>query len=115
MLDTEAVIYQFIGKNSSIQERGKALEVVQYIKDTNHKGNCEVVIVGEIMLLSHTILVDLWKAIQISLPQEHQVKAFLNNNGYNPTISVLYMQMMESWGLKRTQENSGAFLEVLLL
>lgn len=115
MLDTEAVIYQFNGKNSSIQERGKALEVVQYIKDTNHEGYCEVVIVGEIILLSHTILVDLWKAIKISRPQEHQVKAFLNNNGYNPTIFVLYVQMMESWGLKRTQENSGAFLEALLL
>lgn len=68
MLDTEVVIYQFNGKHSSIQERGKALEVVQYIKDTNHEGNCEVVIVGEIMLLSHTILGNLWKAIQFSLP-----------------------------------------------
>lgn len=109
------MIYQFNGKNSSIQERGKALEVVQYIKDTHHEGSSEVVIVGEIMRLSRTILVDLWNAIQISLPQEHQVKVFVDNNGYIPTISVLYMQMMESWGLKPTQDNSGAYLEALLL
>ena len=38
---------QFNGFNSSIQERVKALEVVQYIKDTYHDGKCEVATVGE--------------------------------------------------------------------
>ena len=38
---------QFNGFNSSIQERVKALEVVQYIKDTYHDGKCEVASVGE--------------------------------------------------------------------
>lgn len=46
VLDTESTIFQFNGATSSIQERGKALEVVQYIKDTYHDGKCEVIIIG---------------------------------------------------------------------
>ncbi|TVU02592.1 hypothetical protein EJB05_51902 [Eragrostis curvula] len=34
ILDTKSKIFQFNGSNSCIQERAKALEVVQYIKDT---------------------------------------------------------------------------------
>jgi len=47
ILDTKSKIFQFNGSNSSIQERAKALEVVQYIKDTYHDGKCEVAAVGE--------------------------------------------------------------------
>lgn len=47
VLDTESTIFQFNGATSSIQERGKALEVVQYIKDTDHDGKCEVIIIGK--------------------------------------------------------------------
>eukprot|EP01018_Ginkgo_biloba_P033861 Gb_40002 [translate_table: standard] len=42
ILDSESKIFQFNGSNSSIQERAKALEVVQYIKDNHHDGKCEV-------------------------------------------------------------------------
>ncbi|GJV50106.1 villin-1 isoform X1 [Tanacetum coccineum] len=42
ILDTSSKIFHFSGCNSSIQERAKALEVVQYIKEYKHKGNCEV-------------------------------------------------------------------------
>lgn len=42
ILDTKSKIFQFNGSNSSIQERAKALEVVQYIKDNYHDGKCEV-------------------------------------------------------------------------
>ncbi|CAK7337538.1 unnamed protein product [Dovyalis caffra] len=47
ILDTKSKIFQFNGSNSSIQERAKALEVVQYIKDTCHDGKCEVAAVGK--------------------------------------------------------------------
>lgn len=47
ILDTESKIYQFNGSNSSIQERAKALEVVQYIKDNNHHGKCDIAAIGE--------------------------------------------------------------------
>ncbi|CAN4123769.1 unnamed protein product [Withania somnifera] len=47
ILDTKSKIFQFNGSNSSIQERAKALEVVQYIKDTYHDGKCEVAAIGK--------------------------------------------------------------------
>ncbi|CAH1436023.1 unnamed protein product [Lactuca virosa] len=37
ILDTKEKIFQFIGANSNIQERAKALEVIQYLKDTYHE------------------------------------------------------------------------------
>lgn len=48
ILDTKDKIYQFNGANSNIQERGKALEVVQFLKEKYHEGTCDVAIVGEI-------------------------------------------------------------------
>jgi gelsolin len=47
ILDTKFKIFQFNGSNSSIQERAKALEVVQYIKDTFHDGKCDIGFVGK--------------------------------------------------------------------
>ena len=47
ILDTKEKIYQFNGANSNIQERAKALEVVQYLKDKYHEGTCDVAIVGK--------------------------------------------------------------------
>ncbi|GER52596.1 villin [Striga asiatica] len=42
ILDTKSKIFQFNGSNACIQERAKALEVVQYIKDTYHDGKCDI-------------------------------------------------------------------------
>ncbi|KAI4341255.1 hypothetical protein MLD38_025999 [Melastoma candidum] len=47
ILDTEKKIYQFNGANSNIQERAKALEVVQFSKDTYHEGVCDVAIIED--------------------------------------------------------------------
>ncbi|XP_065878731.1 villin-4-like [Euphorbia lathyris] len=47
ILDTKSKIFQFNGSSSSIQERGKAFEVVQYIKDTYHDGKCDVAVVED--------------------------------------------------------------------
>ncbi|KAI0512202.1 hypothetical protein KFK09_012840 [Dendrobium nobile] len=42
ILDTDSKIFLFSGCNSSIQERAKALEVVQYINENQHGGRCKV-------------------------------------------------------------------------
>ncbi|KAL9273084.1 Villin-1-like protein [Drosera capensis] len=47
ILDTTSKVYLFSGCNSSIQERAKALEVVQYIKEEKHSGKCNVVTIGQ--------------------------------------------------------------------
>ncbi|CAI9106955.1 OLC1v1006207C1 [Oldenlandia corymbosa var. corymbosa] len=42
ILDTASKIFLFSGCNSSTQERAKALEVVQYIKENKHSGKCDI-------------------------------------------------------------------------
>lgn len=47
ILDTDSKIYQFNGSNSNIQERAKALEVIQYLKEKYHEGTCDVAIIDD--------------------------------------------------------------------
>ncbi|XP_050383825.1 villin-3 [Argentina anserina] len=47
ILDSKDKIYQFNGANSNIQERAKALEVIQYLKEKYHDGTCDVAIVDD--------------------------------------------------------------------
>ncbi|XP_022766662.1 villin-2-like isoform X1 [Durio zibethinus] len=47
ILDTQDKIYQFNGANSNIQERAKALEVIQFLKEKYHGGTCNVAIVDD--------------------------------------------------------------------
>ncbi|KAF9616275.1 hypothetical protein IFM89_029051, partial [Coptis chinensis] len=60
ILDTKSKIFQFNGSNSSIQERAKALEVVQYIKDTYHDGKCEVAAIEDGRLMSDAETGEFW-------------------------------------------------------
>ncbi|KAK3010164.1 hypothetical protein RJ639_011409 [Escallonia herrerae] len=47
ILDTKDKIFQFNGENSNIQERAKALEVIQFLKEKYHEGKCDVAIVDD--------------------------------------------------------------------
>ncbi|PON75025.1 Villin [Trema orientale] len=60
ILDTKSKIFQFNGSNSSIQERAKALEVVQYIKDNYHDGKCEVAAVEDGRLMADPETGEFW-------------------------------------------------------
>uniref|UniRef100_A0A0D9W924 HP domain-containing protein n=1 Tax=Leersia perrieri TaxID=77586 RepID=A0A0D9W924_9ORYZ len=60
ILDTKNKIFQFNGSNSCIQERAKALEVVQYIKDTFHEGKCEVAAVEDGKLMADAEAGEFW-------------------------------------------------------
>lgn len=60
ILDTKSKIFQFNGSNSSIQERAKALEVVQYIKDTYHHGKCEVAAIEDGKLMADADTGEFW-------------------------------------------------------
>ncbi|CAA6668975.1 unnamed protein product [Spirodela intermedia] len=60
ILDTENKIYQFNGANSNIQERAKALEVIQYLKDTYHEGKCDVAIVDDGKLVAESDSGEFW-------------------------------------------------------
>ncbi|CAN1808203.1 VLN4 [Linum perenne] len=60
ILDTTSKIFQFNGSNSSIQERAKALEVVQYLKDTYHDGKCEVASIEDGRLMADVETGEFW-------------------------------------------------------
>ncbi|KAI5427888.1 hypothetical protein KIW84_033063 [Lathyrus oleraceus] len=47
ILDTDSKIYQFNGANSNIQERARALEIIQFLKEKYHEGKCDVAIVDD--------------------------------------------------------------------
>ncbi|KAL7138141.1 hypothetical protein ABFS83_10G143500 [Erythranthe nasuta] len=60
ILDTESKIFQFNGSNSCIQERAKALEVVQYVKDTYHDGKCEIASIEDGKLMADSEAGEFW-------------------------------------------------------
>ncbi|GAV76012.1 Gelsolin domain-containing protein/VHP domain-containing protein, partial [Cephalotus follicularis] len=60
ILDTKFKIFQFNGSNSSIQERAKALEVVQYIKDNYHDGKCEVAAIEDGRMMADADSGEFW-------------------------------------------------------
>uniref|UniRef100_A0A2P2MNM8 Villin-4-like n=1 Tax=Rhizophora mucronata TaxID=61149 RepID=A0A2P2MNM8_RHIMU len=60
ILDTKSKIFQFNGSNSSIQERAKALEVVQYIKDTYHDGKCDIAAIEDGKLMADAETGEFW-------------------------------------------------------
>ncbi|CAA3011222.1 villin-3-like [Olea europaea subsp. europaea] len=60
ILDTRGKIYQFNGANSNIQERAKALEVIQYLKEKYHDGTCDVAIVDDGKLQAETDSGEFW-------------------------------------------------------
>ena len=94
VLDTENKIYQFNGANSNIQERAKALEVIQYLKEKYHGGVSDVAIVGE----GH-----------INFRLVNLLAIFCSTYGL---VYFLY-QMMGSYKQSQTLVNSGSFLVVL--
>ncbi|KAH9624489.1 hypothetical protein KSS87_016930 [Heliosperma pusillum] len=60
ILDTKDKIYQFNGANSNIQERAKALEIVQFLKDQYHEGTCAVAIVDDGKLQAESDSGEFW-------------------------------------------------------
>ncbi|CAN1808989.1 VLN1 [Linum perenne] len=60
ILDTASKIYLFSGCNSSIQERAKALEVVHYVNENKHGGNCEVATIEDGKLVGDPDVGEFW-------------------------------------------------------
>ncbi|XP_059660858.1 villin-1 isoform X2 [Cornus florida] len=60
ILDTASKIFLFSGCNSLIQERAKALEVVQYIKENKHKGDCEIATIDDGKFVGDSDVGEFW-------------------------------------------------------
>jgi len=90
ILDTENKIFQFNGANSNIQERAKALEVIQHLKEKYHDGVCAVAIVGEMRM------------IQISF---HTCKASVSSH----TLIPFFLALIIDDGKLQAESDSGEF------
>uniref|UniRef100_A0A5B6ZBL3 Putative villin-2 n=1 Tax=Davidia involucrata TaxID=16924 RepID=A0A5B6ZBL3_DAVIN len=60
ILDTKDKIFQFNGANSNIQERAKALEVIQFLKEKYHEGKSDVAIVDDGKLQAESDSGEFW-------------------------------------------------------
>ncbi|XP_052158793.1 villin-3 isoform X1 [Oryza glaberrima] len=85
ILDTKSKIFQFNGSNSSIQERAKALEVVQYLKDSNHEGKCDVGSVEDGKLMADADAGEFWGLFGGFAPLPR--KTFSDLNGKDSAFS----------------------------
>lgn len=70
ILDTENKIYQFNGANSNIQERAKALEVIQFFKDKYHEGKCDVAIVGKSTCINNLLMLASLLVLMYSISEQ---------------------------------------------
>ncbi|RCV22068.1 hypothetical protein SETIT_4G190500v2 [Setaria italica] len=89
ILDTKSKIFQFNGSNSSIQERAKALEVVQYLKDTNHDGKCEVGAVEDGKLMADADAGEFWGLFGGFAPLPRKTFSELNGKDSTSTSKLL--------------------------
>ncbi|MFS7905983.1 putative villin/Gelsolin, ADF-H/Gelsolin-like domain superfamily [Helianthus anomalus] len=82
ILDTAHKIFQFNGSNSSIQERAKALEVLQYIRDTYHDGKCDIATIEDGRLMSDAETGEFWGFLGgfAPLPRKTQTNGVLSTN-----------------------------------
>ncbi|KAF8111225.1 hypothetical protein N665_0076s0212 [Sinapis alba] len=60
VLDTASKVFLFAGCNSSTQEKAKALEVVEYIKDSKHAGRCQVATIEDGKFLGDSDAGEFW-------------------------------------------------------
>ncbi|KAL6532833.1 Villin-4 [Orobanche gracilis] len=60
LFSTQNLKFLFSGSNSSIQERARALDVVQYFNDTFHHGKCEIAAIEDGRLMSDVETGEFW-------------------------------------------------------
>ncbi|PKU66116.1 villin-5 [Dendrobium catenatum] len=91
ILDTKSKIFQFNGSNSSIQERAKALEVVQYVKDAYHEGKCDVATVEDGKLMADADAGEFWGLFGGFAPLPRRTSDD-NVNGISPAIKLFSIE-----------------------
>ncbi|KAH0854555.1 hypothetical protein HID58_063721 [Brassica napus] len=68
VLDTASKVFLFAGCNSSTQEKAKALEVVEYIKDNKHAGRCQVATIEDGKFLGDADAGEFWTFLVVMHP-----------------------------------------------
>ncbi|KAJ8749772.1 hypothetical protein K2173_012323 [Erythroxylum novogranatense] len=91
ILDTASNIFVFSGCNSSIQERAKALEVVQYIKEHKHGGNCEVTPIEDGKLVGDADVGEFWSMFGGYAPIPRDLSSSVQKQHENPSVRLFWI------------------------
>ncbi|KAI4377222.1 hypothetical protein MLD38_014887 [Melastoma candidum] len=89
ILDTKSKIFQFNGSNSSIQERAKALEVVQYVKDTYHDGKCDIASIADGRLMADSESGEFWGLFGGFAPLPRKAASEEDKKSFDPSATKL--------------------------
>ncbi|CAA6671109.1 unnamed protein product [Spirodela intermedia] len=100
ILDTKSKIFQFNGSNSSIQERAKALEVVQYIKDTYHDGKCDVAAIEDGKLMADAETGEFWGLFGGFAPLPRKAASDDNVNSEPFSVKLLCVEKGQTVGVE---------------
>ncbi|XP_040940774.1 villin-4 [Gossypium hirsutum] len=94
ILDTRSKIFQFNGSNTSIQERAKALEAVQYIRDTYHDGKCDIATIEDGKLMADADSGEFWALFGgfAPLPRKTAARDEDTTTGSHPTKKLLSVE-----------------------
>ncbi|KAG0495453.1 hypothetical protein HPP92_000144 [Vanilla planifolia] len=88
ILDTKTKIFQFNGSNSSPQERAKALDVVQYVKDAYHDGKCDIATVEDGKLMADADAGEFWGFFGGFAPLSRKTTSEEETNGSTPKTKL---------------------------
>lgn len=93
ILDTASKLFLFSGCNSSTQERAKALEVVQYIKENKHGRNCEVAIIEDGKLVGDSDVGEFWSLFggYAPIPRDSPSTTSMEPNLCSPSVKLYWI------------------------
>ncbi|XP_030969070.1 villin-1 isoform X2 [Quercus lobata] len=91
ILDTASKIFLFSGCNSSIQERAKALEVVQYIKENNHGGKCEVATIEDGKFVGDSDVGEFWSLFGGFAPIPRDSPSSVQKQSDTPSVKLFWI------------------------
>ncbi|PON63017.1 Villin [Parasponia andersonii] len=110
ILDTASKIFLFSGCNSSTQERAKALEVVQYIKETKHNGKCEVATVEDGKFVGDPEVGEFWSLFGGYAPIPRESPSFFQDQSDIQSMNLFWINTQG----KLSQSGSGSFTREML-
>ncbi|XP_058109143.1 villin-1 isoform X2 [Magnolia sinica] len=102
ILDTESKIYLFSGCNSSMPERAKALEVVQYIKDNKHGGRCEVATIEDGKFVGDSDVGEFWSLFGGYAPITRDSPCAVQNESSIPSAKLFWMDKGKACSIEET-------------
>ncbi|GMY10606.1 villin-1 isoform X2 [Fagus crenata] len=91
ILDTASKVFLFSGCNSSIQERAKALEVVQYIKENKHGGKCEVATIEDGKFVGDSDVGEFWSLFGGFAPIPRDSPSSFQKQSDSPSVKLFWI------------------------